>query len=421
MTQDYYFLPGLTDPGVKTFRDGTHRLIDPADTFKSVAPFMPIMGITRVANITGLDTIGIPVVMVVRPNSRSIAVAQGKGLTVAAAKASGVMESIESYHAEQITHPLKLASYDELCYTHPMINISGLPFQDGNTFQSTTRILWIEGYDIVGDHPLWLPYELVHTNYTLPMPSGSGNFTPSSNGLASGNHLLEATSHAICEVIERDATTLWNLRTPDEKAKTRVDIATIDDPNCLEALDKYKQAGMVVGIWEMTSDVGIPVFKCSIIDSEDQAFRRIYAASGYGCHPTRRIALLRAITEAAQSRLTLISGSRDDVFRSDYEHTRNVDVLSGIRESLLTQSSTRHFQQAPNFDGETFADDVQHEINCLEKIGIHEIAIVNLSKPMFRIPVVRAVISGLEGNDYVPSYAFGQRAIQLLKDQGELS
>jgi ribosomal protein S12 methylthiotransferase accessory factor YcaO len=29
----------------------------------------PVMGITRVANVTGLDSVGIPVVMVCRPNS----------------------------------------------------------------------------------------------------------------------------------------------------------------------------------------------------------------------------------------------------------------------------------------------------------------------------------------------------------------
>ena len=61
---------------------GTHRLVAPNATLERVRPFMAVMGITRVANVTGLDTIGIPVVMVVRPNSRSLAVSQGKGLNL---------------------------------------------------------------------------------------------------------------------------------------------------------------------------------------------------------------------------------------------------------------------------------------------------------------------------------------------------
>ena len=89
-------------PSPKGFRLGTHRAIDPRETIERIRPHMAAMGITRVANVTGLDRIGIPVVMVCRPNSRSLAVAQGKGLDLDAAKASGLGESIEAYHAAWI-------------------------------------------------------------------------------------------------------------------------------------------------------------------------------------------------------------------------------------------------------------------------------------------------------------------------------
>src|SRR5438876_10443588 len=111
----------------KGFRGGTDRTVSPGETVERIRPFMPAMGITRIANVTGLDCIGIPVVMVCRPNSRSIAVSQGKGTTLIAAKASGVMESIEGYHAEHITLPLKLASYEELRYTHALVEVNALP------------------------------------------------------------------------------------------------------------------------------------------------------------------------------------------------------------------------------------------------------------------------------------------------------
>ena len=65
------------------------------------------MGITRVAVLTGLDVIGIPVAAAVRPNSRSVAVHQGKGVTLDAAKASAVMEAVECFHAENIALPLR--------------------------------------------------------------------------------------------------------------------------------------------------------------------------------------------------------------------------------------------------------------------------------------------------------------------------
>src|SRR5207249_8186019 len=79
-------LMGVT---LKVVRRGTHRSASLDDTLKRALPLAPVMGITRVANVTGLDSVGIPVVMVCRPNSRSVAVSQGKGIDLASARASG--------------------------------------------------------------------------------------------------------------------------------------------------------------------------------------------------------------------------------------------------------------------------------------------------------------------------------------------
>jgi ribosomal protein S12 methylthiotransferase accessory factor len=60
----------------KRFRSGTHRLATPDETLTRARPFAARMGITRLGNITGLDRIGIPVAIAVRPNSRSVSVSQ---------------------------------------------------------------------------------------------------------------------------------------------------------------------------------------------------------------------------------------------------------------------------------------------------------------------------------------------------------
>src|SRR6516164_6998373 len=95
--------PGLTP---KILRQGTHRSQSLDHTLKRVLRLAPVMGITRVANVTGLDAVGVPVVMVCRPNSRSVAVSQGKGIDLASARASGLMEAAELYHAETTTMAL---------------------------------------------------------------------------------------------------------------------------------------------------------------------------------------------------------------------------------------------------------------------------------------------------------------------------
>ena len=170
------------------------------------------MGITRVANVTGLDAVGVPVVMVCRPNSRSVAVSQGKGIDLASARASGLMEAAELYHAETITLPLRLATYEELRYQYNVVEIDELPRDSDSRFHPNLRLLWCEGRDLLNEENVFVPYEMVHTNYTTPLPDGHGCFTATSNGLASGNATIEAISHGICEVMERDATALWKLR-----------------------------------------------------------------------------------------------------------------------------------------------------------------------------------------------------------------
>jgi ribosomal protein S12 methylthiotransferase accessory factor len=408
---------GNTSSAPKTYRGGTHRLIAPEETVARMRRLVPVMGITRIADVTGLDCVGVPVVMVCRPNARSLAVSQGKGLTLAAATASGLMESIELYHAEHITLPLKLGSVEDLRYTHRLVDTAQLPAVTGSRFHPHFALLWIEGHDLLQDEPVWVPYELVNMDCTLPFPTGSGCFSATSNGLASGNHLLEAISHGICEVVERDATTLWSRRGLAAQHQTRIDLATVDDPGCRSVIDRCERAGIGVAVWETTSDVGIPAFLCLIVEREYDPIRPMYPMAGMGCHPVRQVALLRALTEAVQSRLTFISGARDDTFRSQYEQNRNPDVIQRFRAQLDVAGPMRSFTDVPTFESDTFDEDVAWELARLRAVGIERVVVVDLTKPELRVPVVRVVIPGLEGTDESPSYVPGARARTLMEAQ----
>lgn len=172
--------------------DGTTRACSPRETIERVMPLLPVFGITRIANVTGLDTIGIPVVMVTRPNARSVSVSQGKGATLDAAKASGLMEAIEIHHAEHILAPLLLGSFNELRFRETVADVASMALSTHRNLTATARFLWIQGHDLASGAPVWLPYEAVHTDYRKPFPEGSGYFLCTSNGLASGNTLDEA-------------------------------------------------------------------------------------------------------------------------------------------------------------------------------------------------------------------------------------
>ena len=395
----------LNTPVAKGFRRGTHRTTAPGHTLARVRERWRALGITRVANITGLDYIGIPVVAVCRPNARSLATMQGKGLDLVAAKASGVMEAAETYHAERIDRPVRLASYADLRRRERVADVLNLPRVRASRFDEQAPLRWIEGFDLLQDRPCWVPYQLVHTDYTRPALTDSEYFLATSNGLASGNHPLEAISHGICELVERDALALAAL---DDRQRTlasvpRLDLETVVDPDCRELLEKYRRAGISVTVWDITSDSGVACFLCRIAEVGNGP-PYCSPAEGAGCHPTSTVALARALGEAAQSRLTIIAGTREDLATERYRAPRTK------RAGVPLTGPTRAFAEVPSFVGETFNDDVRWLLGRLRTCSIAEAVMIDLSRPEFGMPVVRMVIPGLEGLSTVAGYRPGARA-----------
>jgi len=386
------------------------RFVPPEQTLAKVQPLLPVFGITRLANVTGLDTIGIPVVMCNRPNSRALAVSQGKGVTLAAAKASAVMESIESWHAERVNLPLRHGCFEDLCYGLPMVDPDKLPRLARSSWTPYTQMLWVEGRSVMHDRGVWVPYEMVHTNYTLPLPTGHGCFQASSNGLASGNTMLEAVIHGLCEVIERDAITLWHLKGSEAQEETRLDLETVADPVCRDLIARFHRAGVEVGVWDVTSDVGVPTFLCRIVQSTGDHAATIRPAFGSGCSLVKEIALSRALTEAAQSRLTFIAGARDDKPREEYEQFLRTDEQRRWLDMIRLGTPVRDFNTIPGWSGLDLRQDLAALLDRLAAVGIEDVITVDLSRPEFGIPVVRVIVPGLEGVDQA-GYVLGRRAL----------
>jgi YcaO-like protein with predicted kinase domain len=401
--------PNHGERAVKAYRLGTHRTVPPRETLARLMPLLPEMGITRIANITGLDLIGIPVVMVCRPNSRSIAVAQGKGLDLAAAKVSGVMEAIETFHAERVALPLRLATYAELCRSECVAEVPRLPLSVRGRFADDLPILWVAGRDLMDGGTASLPYECVHTDYTLPFPQGSLCFAANTNGLASGNHPLEAISHGLAEVIERDAITLWKRRDEASRKSTVLDLDSVDDAACRALLDRLAAAGIDVMAWDATSDVGVASFYCLLVGRQT---RFADPEFGSGCHPSRAIALSRALTEAAQARTTYIAGSRDDFLPALYSGAARERRLRDCRGLLASSAPARAFQDVPAFEADDIAADVDWMLRQLASAGMAQALVVDLTIAKYGLPVVRVVVPGLEGPDKGPhsDYVPGARA-----------
>jgi ribosomal protein S12 methylthiotransferase accessory factor len=368
------------------------------------------MGITRIGNVTGLDFIGIPVTIAVRPNSKSIAVSTGKGVNLEQAIASAVMEAAESFHGEHLEERFRRTSRQELTREGDVADPKQL-CGSGTPFDDTTVIPWIEGRGLISGRPCWVPAEIVYTDCTLPPPPGTGHFLLGSNGLASGNHPHEALIAGICEVVERDAVALWHARGLRARARMRLDLDSVDDPTCRALLETYAAAEITPRVWNVTSDIEVAAFLCDIPALPDSPVPGMRRARGAGCHPDRGVALTRALTEAAQSRLNLIVGVRDDIKRADYVQSDAARIGAALLDVQLQGVVPNDFHGVPTFAGDDLAADLRAVLERLRTAGIEQIIAVDLTRSDLAIPVVRVVIPGLEWDGNHPGYSPGPRAL----------
>lgn len=399
----------------KGWTAGGRRSCSPAETWRRLAPLLPVFGISRVANITGLDRIGIPVFSAYRPNSRSLSVFQGKGLDADSARVSAVMEACETWCAERVALPLKLASIEELFHSHALIDLNRLPLMRPEGVDPGEPFLWVEGNDLMNGGRKWLPFEMVHANYALPEPAHSGGFSATTNGLASGNTRDEAVLHALMEVIERDAVTLWKLGDEAWGDGTALRLETVSDAPCRMVLERVHDAGIKVAVWDMQSDTGVPCFLCLISEPGGETGT---AEFGAGAHPAPEVALMRSMTEAAQARTTFIAGAREDIPDADYapdalaeRHTMAERLMGGL-------TPERHFGAVESQEKESFSQDIAATLAALRAVGIEEAVAVDLGDPKLPFAVVRVVVPGLEAALEGPSSAYvpGERAAALLTE-----
>ncbi|MBV9765984.1 MAG: YcaO-like family protein [Acidobacteriaceae bacterium] len=351
------------------------------------------LGITRVANLTGLDTLGVPVFAAIRPLSRSLVVSMGKGLTLTTARVSALMESIELWHAEHLSRISCIDSYFHLVNKGKrVIDLNGLPVVHGSQADNAAQGSWITGTSLTEGYKTLVPLDVVSMDFT--QEATFRWLHRSSNGLASGNHMLEAITHALCEVIERDAEFLWRMSTDPR----RVDINTITNRTAVSLVTRLQGRGAQLAIWDITSDVGIPAYACTLLDEVDQnLWRNTGVHDGFGCHLSPAVALVRAITEAAQTRLAHISGSRDDIHRVELAHTRNGDLIARVRAEMACIPATESMRQESRSEQHSFIEDVEFLLRRLSRIGCNQVIAVNLTREEIGVPVIKILVPGMEG------------------------
>lgn len=267
-------------------------------------------GVTRLADVTRLDCLGVPVFQAIRPWTRGLAVHQGKGLTPEAAKIGALMEAVESDHAERFEGARRVCALENLPPGERAPTVADFARSRRRSPSAGESLVWTPAERLIGGGVLWAPFDVVSLDFTR---RGDGRLERSSNGLGAGWDREAATVTALLEVIERDALRVWQTSPIERRTQDRVTLSSIPHGWFVDLLARLRQARLSLSVYRAAAVVPLPVFVAELVEFEaGEALRR--RVFGSACRASPEEALKRCVVEAAQARLTAISGVRDDIF-----------------------------------------------------------------------------------------------------------
>jgi len=348
----------------------------------------------------------------------------GKGPTKNHAKASVIMESIERFSSlpANFSGLIVKGRYGELAKSHNVLKYDEV--MEPLSFQLNENMVmdYCTGYDLLNKKETLIPLPLALFRYTPKPPSINPYSYFHTNGLASGNVLEEAICHGLCEVIERDAVSIADFassafqyhvlksventvlrsgrRIKQLEAKKFTDDSSIYPDINLEKINylpvkkivnRFKHCNISLIVKDITTDLGIPTFIASSAEWVNHDYG--YLVEGHGTHPDARIAILRAITEVAQSRAANIQGSRDDLRKMKYDPEDSDENRSW---QFMKAGYEREFSEVPSIENEDILDDINLMLSRLKENGLSKAIVIDLTNPELQMPVVRIIVPGLE-------------------------
>lgn len=421
----------------------TSRTIPVEKTLEYVSSLVNEIGLTRISDITYMDKLYIPNYSSILPGTEDyIWVYSGKGHTKAHAKTSALMESIERYSSlpKSFTKKMLRGSYNEFRKKYNVLHPDEVVEPLSYDYQNEMIMDYVEGFDLINEEKILIPASLALFRYSPTYPAINPFTFHHTNGLASGNVLEEAVCHSLCEIIERDAISLAQLRCSaipfhilyNLSSKLRhygfdvisivkdnfkdyndifpdVDISNTDFEPITKLVKRFKKYDIQLIVKDVTSDIGIPTFNVSCVEwiSHDYG----YLAEGHGTHPDKTLALLRAITEVSQTRAANIQGARDDLRKIHYGQSNSDDKFSW---QFIPSKEVIEFRAISSWNNDDILDDINLIISKLKNAGIDRVIITDLTNEKLKIPVVRAIIPGLETFKFTKSM-MGWRARRFFK------
>ncbi|MFM0572037.1 YcaO-like family protein [Paraburkholderia caledonica] len=335
--------------------------------------------------------------------------ASGKGYSIASAKASCISEALERFSCslpnnasivfgemngfgdEEFVDPLEILGFSEEQY-EKRDTLEDLASGCGDVgfnwvppkFRKEESIGWIRGVDVSTKRPVLLPAALMYFNYHRKGEHQYG--LADSNGCAAGATHEEAFLHALLELAERDACSIWwynRIRRPE------IALSDIANSDVAKILESQHSQNRNLHVLDITSDLGVPV--CASISYERSSGRNIHV--GLGASLTLHGAARRALSEMLQVSVINIDAMaqhpRDPIQRDILQWYRQADINEMIYLSPNGAVRIDWSEPLP-----AVRDSLRHVLTSLTRSG-HRVYAMNMSRTDLPVKVVRAIVPGL--------------------------
>ena len=345
-------------------------------------------GVTRIADVTELDRVGIDVFHTVRPTAMPglNTVTSGKGTTKQAARVSALMEALERRWCEPPGTGLTVASFLELTESgKDVLDPRRLIPRRSHTWTPSSKLTWFPARDLVSDRQVFVPALSVFT----PFEHEAGLFSSNTIGLAIGNSPREALLHGLLELIEHDSTAFGETL----RRGYSVDAATIP-VEAQRLVTLFNRADVDVDIFSYETETGIPTFQ--VTTSDRRMHDGMLFNGGVGCHLDPEIALMRALTEAAQSRLNVIAGAREDFDRQAYRRHTSYQELKAHYDQWRSGRPSIPFTVVANRSTGTLEGELEVVLESLRSANVNAILVAELAPGNYPFSVTKVIVPGLE-------------------------
>lgn len=342
----------------------------------------------------------------------------GSGETVEDAFVSCVGEGID--RLAQIECPGDVTAIASLAEVTDRVWPAAVPIIEQDMAQQelpvATPLAWVKGKPLdTGSDPRGGNQDiLLPADWCLRRPAGRPRLRPRtalSVGVAAGPTFDWAASRALLELIERDAASLWWMGGRPGKSVPMNHPAMAEIQQLIRTLRQHAQ-DRKSWVLDLTTDIGIPVVGALSCDVDGQQL-----AYGLAARLSLQEAARAAILELCQTELAILLAQikqaetgENNLPPTDRAHLERGATINADQCSLLHSLIETDLTPTENAIG----PELSAITRAIDRCGI-EAALVDMTRPLYGIPVVRAVAPALQP---MPSHVVTDRLRRALKDWG---